>query len=49
MDFIHDKLEDGRSYRLFNVIDGFNWEAPSMEIDLSLSSARITRALDQII
>lgn len=24
MDFIHDQLEDGRSLRLFNVIDDFN-------------------------
>lgn len=27
MDFIHDQLEDGRSFRLFNVIDDFNHEA----------------------
>lgn len=27
MDFMHDQLSDGRSYRLFNVIDDFNREA----------------------
>ena len=26
MDFMHDQLADGRSYRLFNVIDDFNCE-----------------------
>jgi putative transposase len=24
MDFMHDQFEDGRSYRLFNVIDDYN-------------------------
>jgi putative transposase len=27
MDFIHDQLTDGRTFRLFNVIDDFNREA----------------------
>ena len=27
MDFMHDKVEDGRNLRLFNVIDDFNREA----------------------
>jgi len=34
MDFMHDQLADGRSFRVFNLIDDFNREALSMEIDL---------------
>jgi putative transposase len=49
MDFMHDQLEDGRSFRLFNVIDDFNREALGIEIDFSLPSERVVRALKQII
>jgi putative transposase len=48
MDFMHDQLDDGRNFRLFNVIDDFNREALGIEIDFSLPSERIIRALDQI-
>ena len=49
MDFMHDQLEDGRCFRLFNVIDDFNREALGIEIDFSLPAARVIRALEQII
>jgi putative transposase len=49
MDFMHDQLQDGRSFRLFNVIDDFNREALGIEIDFSLPSERVIRALNQII
>ena len=49
MDFMHDQLEDGRGFRLFNVIDDFNREALGIEIDFSLPSERVIRALKQII
>ena len=35
MDFMHDQLEDGRSLRLFTVIDDCNREALGIEIDFS--------------
>jgi len=38
MDFMHDQLEDGRTFRLFHVIDDFNREAIGMEVDFSLPS-----------
>jgi putative transposase len=49
IDFMHDQLEDGRSIRLFNVIDDFNREALGIEVDFSLPSERAIRSLDQII
>lgn len=48
MDFMHDQLSDGRSFRCFNVIDDFNREGLCIEVDFSLPSERVTRALDQI-
>jgi putative transposase len=49
MDFMHDQLQDGRSYRLFNVIDDYNREGLAIEVDFSLPAARVVRALDQVI
>ena len=49
MDFMHDQLADGRSIRLFNVIDDFNREGLGIEVDFSLPSERVIRSLDRII
>ena len=49
MDFMHDQLSDGRSFRLFNVIDDFNREGLTIEVDFSLPAIRVKRALNQII
>jgi putative transposase len=49
MDFMHDQLQDGRHYRLFNVIDDFNREGLAIEADFSLPSERVVRALNHII
>jgi len=49
IDFMHEQLEDGRSFRLFNVINDFNREAIGMEVDFSLPSDRVIRELKQII
>ena len=46
---LHDQLADGRSLRLFNVIDDFNREGLGIEVDFSLTAERVTRVLDQII
>jgi len=49
MDFMHDQLTDGRSFRTFNVIDDFNREGLCIDVDFSLPSERVIRALDQVI
>ncbi|WAW10399.1 IS3 family transposase [Oxalobacter vibrioformis] len=49
MDFMHDQLEDGRSFRLLNLIDDFNREALGVEADFSMPSERVIRCLEQII
>jgi len=49
MDFMHDQLHNGRSFRLFNLIDDFNREGLTIEADFSLPAQRVIRALDRVI
>lgn len=49
MDFMADRLADGRQFRLLNVLDDFNREGLGIEVDLSLPAERVVRALNQII
>ena len=49
MDFMADRLEDGRAFRLLNVLDDFNREGLGIEIDFSLPADRVIRSQDRII
>lgn len=49
MDFILDQLVSGKTFRTFNVIDDYNREGLGIEVNLSLPSVRIIRALEQMI
>ncbi len=49
MDFMHDQLLDDRTFRALNVIEDYKREALGMEIDFSLPSEHVVRALKQII
>ncbi len=49
MDFIHDGLLHGKSFRAFNVLDDFNREVLGITIDTSLTSRRIIRELERIV
>lgn len=48
-DFMADALWSGRRFRTFNVIDDFSREALRIEIDTSLPSGRVVRALNELI
>ena len=39
----------GRSFRTLNVLDDFNREGQTIELDFSLSSKRVVRTLNHII
>ena len=49
MDFMADRLGDGRQFRLLNMLDDFNREGLGIEVDFSLPAARVIRSLDRII
>ena len=49
MDFMHDQLEDGRSFRLLNILDDCNREGLGIEVDFSLPAGRVIRTLDRLI
>ena len=49
MDFMADRLEDMRAFRLLNVVDDFNREGLGIEVDFSLPAERVIRTLDRII
>jgi len=49
MDFMSDCLQDGIRFRTLNIIDDFNREALTIDIDTSIASGRIIRCLERII
>jgi putative transposase len=48
-DFMADRLDDGRAFRLLNVLDDFNREGLGIEVDFSLPAERVIRSLERII
>jgi len=48
LDFVHDRLANGRSLRLLTVHDDYTRECLWIEADTSLSSPRVTRVLDYV-
>ena len=49
MDFMSDQLVCGKTIRTLNVLDDYNREGLGIEVDSSLPTTRVIRALEQII
>ena len=47
MDFVSDRLQDGRTLRVLNVVDHHSRLSVAMEADLSLPGERVGRVLDR--
>lgn len=48
MDFVHDRLEDGRRFRLLTIVDDYSRECPAIEVDTSLGGSRVTQVLERL-
>jgi putative transposase len=48
MDFVHDRLADGRAIRSLTILDLCTREAPAIEVATSLPGERVKRVLDQL-
>lgn len=48
MDFMHDRLYNGRAFRTLNIMDEGVREALAIEVDTSLPAERVVRALEQL-
>ena len=44
-DFMSDALWADRRFRTFNVVDDFNCEVPTIEVDFNLPAPRVVRTL----
>ena len=49
MDFMHDTLSNGVTFRTLNIIDDFNREALAITMDTSLTGKRVIKELNQLI
>ena len=49
MDFVSDALADGRKFRSLTLVDDVTRECPAIEVDVSLSGARVAAVLDRVV
>ncbi|MEN3330510.1 MAG: putative transposase [Acidobacteriota bacterium] len=48
MDFVHDRLADGRPFRLLTLVDNFSRVSPAIECDFSLNGQRVVAVLERL-
>lgn len=46
MDFLHDRLADGRRFRVLTMVDDYSRECPALVADTSLTGARVVQVLE---
>jgi len=49
IDFMEDRLENGRKFRTLNIIDDYNREALTIEVDYSFPSTKVVAMVQQVI
>lgn len=48
MDFVADRLSDGRQIRLLTLVDNFSRVSPAIEVDFSLTGKRVAEVLERL-
>ena len=48
MDFVSDRLESGRQFRVLTVVDNFSRESPLLEAAVSMTGKAVARALERL-
>jgi len=48
MDFVADRLENGRQFRVLTVVDHFSRECPLLEAGMSMTGKNVARALERL-
>ena len=48
MDFVTDRMENGRQFRILTIVDHFSRECPLMEAGVSMTGKRVARALERL-
>ena len=48
IDFVSDRLNNGRRFRALTIIDGYSRECPHIEVDNSLSGQRVAQVLETL-
>ncbi len=48
MDFVADRLSNGRPFRMLTLVDNFSRISPAIEVDFSLTGKRVVEVLEQL-